>query len=274
MELNEVRYPLELFSATHFAILAVLWPTVVLLARFIAKRFGFTKKVVWVCFVIGMLCEIEKILFFMHGTEYGYRLPATHLPFAMCPFQLFLILSLLLSQDVKKRWGLLGFMYPMLVGGAGAGTVVAFAANTYHGLMDLATWRYFIFHGMLVFLGYYLYWSKPIAYSIKEYGISLAGAASAVVLAIWMNAFFGWDTSVNFLFVVRPPTEGLPFLHMYHGWLVYIMRLASLAIVVFTLCYIKEIIRDAPVIMRSIRAKFAKGYARDYATEGASKVKD
>jgi len=272
MDLNEVRYPLELFSITHFTILAVLWTTVILLARFIVKRFGFTKKVVWVCFVIGMLCEAEKILFFIYGSYsemfgYSYRLPATHLPFAMCPFQLFLILALLLSQDVKKRWALLGFMYPMLVGGAGAGTVVAFAANTYHGLLELATWRYFVFHGMLVFLGYYLYWSKPIHYTIKEYGMSLVGAATALVLAIWLNAFFAWDPHVNFLFVVRPPTQGLPFLHMYHGWLVYILRLVSLAIVIFTLCYIKVIIRDVPLLAKLIREKLARGQVR--AADGA-----
>jgi len=258
MELNGVRYPLELFSLTHFAILAVLWSTVILLARFIVKRFGFTKKVVWVCFAIGMLCEIEKILFFIYGTEYGYRLPAAQLPFSMCPFQLFLILSLALSQDVKKRWALLGFMFPMLVGGAGAGTVVAFAANTYHGLLELATWRYFIFHGMLVFLGYYLYWSKPIRYTMREYGISLAGAAAALVLAIWINAFFGWDTRVNFLFAVRPPTEGLPWLHMDYGWLVYILRLVLLAFAVFSLCYIRVLVRDLPALIKSIPGRFAR----------------
>jgi len=255
--INAVRYPLELFSGIHFAILAVFIPAAFFLAFVISKKFGFSKKVLWVVFAICMLCEIEKILFFIEATGYGYgyRLPAAQLPFNMCPFMIFFIFILAISQDIKRLWPLLGFMFPMLTAGAAAGMVVAFAANTYHGLLDLATWRYFIFHSTLVFTGVYLYLSRPIQWTIREYGASLLGGLSLVVVGIWINAFFGWNPQINFLFLVRAPTEGLAFLNMDDGWLTYLLRLMSLGLYTFTFLYLPVIIRDTRGFVKRVREK-------------------
>ena len=256
--MSEVLHPVEVFSTAHFVFLAVFWPAAVLLAVFLSRKFGYSRKVVIVCAIIGVLCELEKIFFFVEGSPYGYgyRLPPNHLPFAMCPFQIFLIFTLAFSSGLEKRRPLLAFMYPMLVGGGWIGMLLQ-TPSAYHGLLDIGTYRYFIYHSMLIFLGLYLYMTQPIRYTIKEYGMSIGLAAVALILAIWVNGFFGWDPRVNFLFVVRPPMEGLPLLNLDHGWAVYILQMVWISVVVFTLCYLRVIIRDAPELARAIRAKLA-----------------
>ena len=106
---------------------------------------------------------------------------------------------------------------------------------------------------MLIFLGLYLYRSRPIEYSIKNYGKALAFVGMLVILAIWVNAFFGWDPTVNFWFIVRPPAENLPILNLNHGWGVYIVQLVWICVLLFTLCYLPVIIRELPGLIRKIR---------------------
>jgi uncharacterized membrane protein YwaF len=117
------------------------------------------------------------------------------------------------------------------------------AAAAWHGLLDLATYRYFFYHAMVVCAGLYLYWSKPIEYTIKSYGSALAIVSLSSVVAIWLNAFFGWDHRVNHMFIVRPPFEGLPILNLNHGWPVYMLALASIAVVLITVCYLPVIVK-------------------------------
>ena len=255
--MNEILHPVQVFSVAHFAFLAVLWPTAVLLAVYMSRKFGYSRNIVMVCAIIGILCELEKIFFFMEGSPYGYRLPPNHLPFAMCPFQIFLIFALAFSGSLEKRRPLLAFMYPMLVGGGAVGMLLQYTYN-FHGLLEFATYRFFIYHTMLIFLGLYLYMSQPIRYTIKEYGMAVGLGVVAVIFAIWVNGFFGWDPRVNFLFVVRPPREGLPLLNLDRGWAVYIGHIAWIAVTVFTLCYLRVITRDMAEFARALKAKFGQ----------------
>jgi len=254
--LSEILHPVNPFSISHFTFLAVLWPAAVILAAFVSRKYGYSRKVVMICAIIGMLCELEKIFFFMERSPYGYgyRLPPSNLPFAMCPFQIFLIFALVFSDSLEKRRPLLAFMYPMLVGGGAVGMLLQYTYN-HHGLLEFATYRFFIYHTMLVFLGFYLYMAQPIRYTIKEYGMAIGLGVVAVIFAIWVNGFFGWDPRVNFLFVVRPPREGLPLLNLDRGWAVYIFQITWIAVSVFTLCYLRVIKRDMPELVRAIRAK-------------------
>ena len=49
-------------------------------------------------------------------------------------------------------------------------------------------------------------------------------------LGIWINSILSvYDT--NFLYVTRPPMEGLPYLSMAHGWYVYFVHYLLLAII-------------------------------------------
>ena len=58
-----------------------------------------------------------------------------------------------------------------------------------------------------------------------------------------MNSMMYDGTSyVNYMYVVDPPAEGLPFLNEKQGWLAYMGKYALIVIFCLSLCYIKPII--------------------------------
>ena len=252
----EPRYYIGLLSAPHILFLAILIPLAIIIAYFISRKFGFTKTVVWICLVIGILCELDKIFFFVEETPGGYRLPAEHLPFNLCPFQIFLMFALAVSADVKKRTFLLAYMYPTMVAGAAfAMFVPSVVVHGYHGLLDFATYRYFFYHGMLVFLGFYLYMSKPIQFGIKSFGAAVLGISLVTIIIVWLNAFFGWDPAVNFFFLVRPPADNLPFLNLDRGWPVYMFNIMWICVMLFFFCYIKDVVRAVAGLLKRNRGR-------------------
>ena len=247
---------MALFSVPHIIFLAVLWPAAAILAFVLSKKIGYSKKLIWILAFLGLLCEIEKILFFVEETAGGYRLPAEHIPINMCPFQIFFIFALAMAESPQKCKTIICYMYPSMVGGGFIGMLIpSVVVLGLHGLSDLATYRYFFFHAMLIFSGLYLYLSKPIQYSIKSYGTALAFVSMIVMLGIWINAFFGWDPTVNFWFLVRPPADNLPILNLNHGWPAYVLQLIWICTLLFTLCYLPVIIRETPELIKKIRKR-------------------
>ena len=263
MSINEITPQITLLSAAHVIFLAGTMIIAIAAAVFLSGKIGFSKKLVWVCLVIGLLCEMEKIFFFMEGSADGYRLPAEHIPLNLCPFQIFLIFALAVSQDIKKRGLLISYMYPTMFAGGFLGMLLPSVLFLgYHGVFDFSTYRYFLFHGMVVFLGLYLYLSKPVEFNIKSFASSLACLSLVMLVIVWANAFFGWDPAVNFWFLVRPPAENLPILNLDRGWTNYMLQLGWLAVLLFALCYIREIIRDLPGLIKSVIGKIKRQPAR------------
>ena len=61
--------------------------------------------------------------------------------------------------------------------------------------------------------------------------------------AIYINSIvYDGSDKINFMYVVSPPVDGLPFLTEKYGWFVYIMHYACLVLFCVTMCYIKPII--------------------------------
>lgn len=61
--------------------------------------------------------------------------------------------------------------------------------------------------------------------------------------AIYINSIvYDGNSKINFMYVVSPPVDGLPFLTEKYGWFVYIMHYACLVLFCVTMCYIKPII--------------------------------
>jgi len=258
--MREIQYPFSLFSIPHIAFLAILIPAAIILAIVLSKKIGFSKNIIWICVILSIFCDMEKILFYMQEIPGGgFRLPAEHIPFNLCPIQGILMFILAFSQDIKKHKYLICFMYPTMVAGASfAMFIPPVIIQGYHGLTEPATYRYFFYHAMLVFMGFYLYLSKPIQFSIKSIGIALTGLAAAAVVMIYVNAFFGWDPIVNFFFLVRPPADNLPFLNLNNGWGVYMLQIMCLGLILVSLCYIREVIKDLPVFIKTTIGKITK----------------
>ena len=124
-----IQYPIGIFSVSHVIFLIVLLPAAMVCAFFLAKKCGFSKTVIWVYSILGLMCEIERILFFLEEAPGGGMRPhPNHLPLNACPFQVILILILALSEKPQKHRVLLSFMYPMMVGGGFIGMLIPSAA--------------------------------------------------------------------------------------------------------------------------------------------------
>jgi len=232
---------------THMLFLWIPIICAIILAVFVSRKYGYNKKVIWTCLVIGLLCEMEKIAFFVVETEGGFRLPPNHLPFNLCPMQIILLFFLAFSESIEKSRKLIAFMFPTMIAGAFMGMLIPEAIH-FHGLAEFATYRYFFYHGMVVFCGFYLYFSKPFEYNIKDYGMTIFLLFCMLIAGIWVNAFFGWDTDVNHMFLVRPSLPNLPVLNLDNGYVVYIRNVILLGFVLISSCYL-------PVIIRTFRKK-------------------
>ena len=105
------------------------------------------------------------------------------------------------------------------------------------------TVEYFGYHAMITCFAIYLFRSKEITFTAKDYVNTLIMLFATFFVAIYLNSWIAdYVQNVNFMYVVGPPQSGLPYLNKDHGWLVYIVHYALLAVFVVTLIYIKPII--------------------------------
>jgi flagellar biosynthesis/type III secretory pathway M-ring protein FliF/YscJ len=82
--------------------------------------------------------------------------------------------------------------------------------------------------------------------------------------AIYINSMlYDGVSNINFMYVVSPPQDGLPFLNENHGWLVYVVHYAALVLFCVSIAYIKPII-DA------IKAKLSKKTAQQMLEEATT----
>ena len=248
-----------MFSVTHIIYLAIFIPLAVGLAIFVGKKWGWHKRVLYVCCGLAVVSELVKI-FSLVSRYYGeegvsYYLMQEYLPFNLCSIQIIFIfmITFMKSENVKKY--LMYFMYPTMLGG-GLMALLIPTTSVNHGFFAPISFQFWIFHGMLIFLALYMIITKPVKFSIKGYFIALLMTAVAFVFAIYINsALRSIDSEVNFFFVARPPLEGLPILNLDHGWIVYILHLAWLAILLISLAYL-------PVFIKAIRDKLDKRRAK------------
>lgn len=193
-------------------------------------------------FIIGIISEIVKIIYYTVANEDKFRgvLPKSDLPFHLCSIQIIFIAIVTLSKNEKLKKFILSFMIPScLIGG--------FAAILLPTTSALNTWpitiQYFLYHASLVIFAIYLLVSKEIKLDISDYFNCLKFLLLLFFFAVYINSIvYDGVSNINFMYVVGPPMEGLPFLSKEHGWLVYIFHYALLVLACVTICYIKPII--------------------------------
>jgi len=207
---------------------------------------------------VGILSETVKVFYYVLANEgtYGGYLPKTDLPFHLCSVQLIFIALLNFTKSETLHRTLMAFMLPTcLVGGAAAILIPTSSALT----APLITVQYFTYHTVLVVYAVCLLLkSREIGWTVRDYFTALKMLAFMGFVAIYINSMtydvadyavengvktVSYVSRVNFMYVVDPPVEGLPFLNKDQGWLVYFLRLAATGILAVTLCYIKPILK-------------------------------
>ncbi|MCQ2771732.1 MAG: YwaF family protein [Bacilli bacterium] len=246
-----------MFGLKHIIVLVVSLALVV-----VGVIFGRKQKLsnlYKILLVIGIISETIKVVYYILSNEhsvatykydpatgnmievyFGGYLPKTDLPFHLCSIQIIFIFILNLSKNENLKRLLLSFMLPTcLIGG--------FMAMVIPTSSSLASWwltfQYFGYHACIMAFAIILMITKEIEFNIKDYLKAMAMLFATFFVAVYLNsAIADYVHNVNFMYVVNPPVDGLPFLNKDHGWGVYMVHYALLALFALTLCYIKPII--------------------------------
>ncbi len=201
---------------------------------------------------VGLISETVKIFFYIvkNESKYGGILPKTDLPFQLCSIQILFILAVMFTKNDKIRRVLLAFMLPSgLIGGSAALLIPTSSSLNYW----VITVQYFLYHIALISFAIGLILDKEFVLTIRDYFSCLVFIFGLMFFSIYINSIvYDGVTEVNFMYVVSPPVEGLPYLTEEHGWLTYICHYAALIFVAITACYIKPIVNG----IKEYRAKF------------------
>ncbi len=229
-----------MFETKHIIILIISLALIVGLF-FLTKNISL-QKLSKILFGVGIISEVVKVFFYIikNEPEFGGYLPKGDLPFQLCSIQILLIAIVCLSKKETTKRFIQSFMYPTCLFGG----IAAILIPTYSSLnFWVITIQYFVYHIAIIVYALNLIRSKEFKFELKDYFNCLIGLVFMLFLAIYLNSMlYDPESLVNFMYVVRPPQENLPFLNNNNGWLVYISHYALLVITIATLCYIKPIV--------------------------------
>lgn len=213
------------------------------------RKLSFNKALT-ILLIIGVASELIKVCSYIMANEEtlnGY-LPKTDLPFHLCSIQIILMIILKLTKNENLKHTIISFMIPTCLIGGFAALILATSSSLN---MPVITVQYFMYHSAIIWFAIFNLLSDEFKLDIKGYINTILLLLAVFLIAIYLNSWI-YDgrvdsngvvkTSINFMYVVAPPMDGLPFLTKKYGWLVYIVHYASLAIVCVTLCYLKPII--------------------------------
>ena len=230
-----------LFGTKHIIILVVCLLLIVLGFIF-SKKLSF-EKIIKVMLGVGIVSEVIKVFYYIIANEatHGGYLPKTDLPFHLCSIQILFIVFLNISKNEKAKRVLLSFMVPSCLFGGIAALLIA-TESSRNGMWIL-TAQYFLYHVAIIIFAMYVLRSQEFNFTIKDYFNCLKFLGVIGMIAIYVNSILNDGSGkINFMYVVAPPADNLPILNLDHGWFVYILSYAGVALLFISLTYIKPII--------------------------------
>ena len=230
-----------MFGTLHLAALGI--SALLIIGGVIAVRRVPMKLLLKIMLGIGVASEIIKVFAYILKNEavLGGYLPKTDLPFHLCSVQIIFLAILNLTSNKKVRRALCTFMMPTCLWGGLAALLIPTSSSV--GSLNVITFQYFIYHSALVVLALHMLTTRELPFTIKDYRTCLIMLVCTLFAAIYINSIlYDGKSNINFMYVVAPPKEGLPFLNKDQGWLVYILRYMALCFAAATLTYIKPIV--------------------------------
>lgn len=240
-----------LFGYKHIIILVICIIAMILGYLFCRnKKF---EKVVLVMLIIGIISEIIKVIYYIVRNEatHGGYLPKSDLPFHLCSIQIIFIAILNYSKNEKLKRLLMSFMLPScLIGGIAALLIPTDSARNGMWIISL---QYFGYHVAISVFSLYLLTNKEMKWTIKDLVNCFKLLGLFGLISIYINSMLNDGSgNINFMYTVKPPQDGLPYLNLNQGWFVYILKYASVAVVAIILTYIKPIIEFVKQIKNNV----------------------
>lgn len=230
-----------MFTPAHFLWLALCGLAIWLGLAAAEGRHLDIKAAGLVMTVISILSESCKMMTHMIPSPLGgYALNPEALPFHLCSMQIFVVFYLTFAKDSPQKRKVMSFYVPTaLLGGIMAMLIPTDGVD----FRDPLAYQCFVFHAGLVWLAVYLLRNGGVDLGKRAYGRNLLILLCLTGLMLYVNgALFAYGT--NFMFLTRPPMEGLPILNLDHGWYCYFLTLAALAVTLMTLMHLPFLIKE------------------------------
>ena len=231
----------EMFTAEH-----LIW--MVLCAAFIAGMTVLSTKKRWSLrqagYVMTAICafsEVSKVMSEMRASPAGgMALDPGALPFHLCSLMLFGVLYITFGREGRARQAVISFLAVM--GTLGSFCAIMIPTNG-TDFTQIYAYQCFVYHAGLLWFCLHLLLSGRAELGAKALVRNLGLLLALTFAMLYVNgALSAYGT--NFMYVVRPPMEGLPFLNLDRGWYVYLLRLMLLGGGLVTLFHLPFILRE------------------------------
>ena len=222
-----------LFGTKH--IILIIISLVLVAVGFIFSRKLSFKTVTKIMLYLGLVSETIKIFYYIIANEdkFGGVLPKSDLPFHLCSIQILFIVILNISENQKIKDMITSFMMPSCLIGGLAALLIATDSSRNGGM--IITIQYFVYHAAIMIYALYLAFSEEYGPKLKGYFNCLKMLLIIMFFAFYINSIvYDGESNINFMYVVAPPQDGLPYLNDDNGWLSYIIKYAILVIVSIT----------------------------------------
>ena len=231
-----------MFTLGHLiwlGVLAILIAlAIVLIRKFRVPQPVVQKTVLWMLIPLKLL---HLSLSMKASPDGGLILQQSQLSFHLCSIMIYSVILINLVKNEKFVRTLKSFMVPAMLIGAAMSLLIPTEG------VDPSVprvWQYMLIHAVLVFYGLYLMLIERVDLSLRAYVSNLKILLGIVALGFLMNSVLeAYET--NFLFLRKPPMEGLPILNLDHGWYVYFLTLAVIACLLVFLVHLPFVIREA-----------------------------
>lgn len=224
-----------MFTPNHFIWLGLCALGIFLGLWMAEKKHICVKTAGMVMSAISIASESCKMMTHMLPSPLGgFALDPNALPFHLCSMQIFIVFYITFAKPSPTKDKVISFSVPAaLLGGIMAMLIPTDGVD----FRDPLAYQCFVYHAGLVWLALYFICTKQVDMGRRAYGRNLLILLCLAGIMIYVNgAFFSYGT--NFMFLTRPPMENLPILNLDHGWYVYVLSLAVLAVVLMTLVHL------------------------------------
>ena len=223
-----------MFTTEHFIWIALCLAFVIFMTRFCLKKQISLKLAAQIMVVICLFSEISKIMSgMMESPNGGMFLNPQSLPFHLCSLILFGIIYITFGKDGLLKQTIIDFV--AVLGTLGSIAAILIPTNG-TDFTSIDSYQCFVYHAGLLWFSLYLIFSGRARMDMAALGRNLAILFFLTLLMIYVNgALSSYDT--NFMYVVRPPMEKLPYLNLEKGWYVYFLHLLALGLTLLCLFY-------------------------------------
>ena len=223
-----------MFTTEHFIWIALCLAFVIFMTRFCLKKQISLKLAAQIMVVICLFSEISKIMSgMMESPNGGMFLDPQSLPFHLCSLILFGIIYITFGKDGLLKQTIIDFVAALGTLGSIAAILIPTNGTDF---TSIDAYQCFVYHAGLLWFSLYLIFSGKARMDMAALGRNLTILFFLTLLMIYVNgALSSYDT--NFMYVVRPPMENLPYLNLEKGWYVYFLHLLALGLTLLCLFY-------------------------------------